>query len=293
MTAKPNFFIVGAAKAATTSLWIYLKQHPEIYMPEESKYKEPALYCPNYGMTGVEEYMRLFSGVTDEEAVGEASTAYLAAPESAAMIRNACPEARIIIVLRNPVDRAYSLYRWMVNHGYEWLYPFERALEEEKKRMDNPMFFSSNPENYYNYLYFHSGLYSQQVLRYLQEFPEHQVKILLFEDVKNNPRNVVRGLYRFLGVDDSFMPKIAVHNKADFRPVNIRLHFALKRLRIRYRHTRVDRILGAFFFANLRMFGLKWPQLNPEIKRMLINAYRSDIEATSKIIGRDLSAWVG
>ena len=109
----PNFFIVGAAKSGTTSLAEYLKQHPEIFM---SEFKEPHYFLPEGAMASNyygtwDNYMSLFKDVRNEKAIGEASTGYLYYPESARMIINRIPDAKIIISLRNPVEMAFSLYQ--------------------------------------------------------------------------------------------------------------------------------------------------------------------------------------
>ena len=164
----PNFFIAGAAKSGTTSLWRYLLQHPDIFMPSDIMYKEPAYFSDIKGMKDLNEYLSLFKNVTTEKMIGEASAAYLTSPESPERIREVVPDAKFIIMLRNPIDRAYSLYNWMACNGYEPIEIFEQALEiEETNRYENESFKNSNPEYYYNYLYFHSGLYSDQIKRFL------------------------------------------------------------------------------------------------------------------------------
>ena len=154
MARSPNFFIVGAARSGTTSMWEYLKQHPDIFMPEGFAYKEPSYFCNLYGYNDFNLYLELFAGVKEEKAVGEASTPYLTSPESAAWIREVYPAAKIIILLRNPVDRAYSMYNWMIKEGYEGVYPFEEALDVEKVRIKDEHFKYINPQYYHNYLYF-------------------------------------------------------------------------------------------------------------------------------------------
>src|SRR2546423_2056748 len=129
----PNFFICGAAHAATTSLWHYLRQHPDIYMPPTIEQKEPAYFCDIYGTNDSDFYLSLFADADGRKRVGEASTAYLTWPASAAKIRATVPEAKIIISLRNPVERAWSLYKWMRAHDYEKIPTFAEALEAEDK----------------------------------------------------------------------------------------------------------------------------------------------------------------
>lgn len=288
---KPNFFIAGAAKSGTTSLWMYLKQHPEIFMPEKIYNKEPSYYCHEYGMDSYDDYCALFESVNDEKMIGEASTPYLTSPESAAWIVQEVPDARIIVVLRNPVDRAYSLYRWMVNHGYEWIFPFEKALEMEETRMDDTVFVAGNPQYFYNYMYFHSGLYSQQLERYYSAFPAKQIKVLSLDDLKRRPVEAVQDIYAFLGVDATFKPEIKIHNKAELRPIHTGLHFALNDLGRRHRHTRIDTASRYLFDKNMTLIKLRWPKIRQETRRSLLAKYHSDIKKTESLTQLDMSSW--
>jgi len=290
---KPDFFIAGAAKSGTTSLWVYLKQHPEIFMPAKLVSKEPSYYCHGYGATDYQDYCSLFQDAGPGQMAGEASTAYLAAPESPGWIREDVPDAKIIIVLRNPVDRAYSLYRWMVNHGYESTHPFEKALSMESKRMNDASFEASNPQYFYNYLYFHSGLYSQQIERYQSAFPDAQLKIILLDDLKNKPEQVVKDVFSFLGVDDTFKPEIKVHNKAELKPALIGMHMALKAISDRHKYTRIDRVVSHLFSMNMKLLKLRWPRLAQETRQELLEKYKADISKTEGLIRQDLSAWLG
>lgn len=162
---KPNFFIVGAAKAGTTSLWQYLRQHPDIFMPADIGWKEPSYYCDTYGVKDYDFYLALFKEAGSRKRIGKASTPYLSSLESAGRIHEACADAKIIIMLRNPVDRAFSLYKWMHRYGYENLTPFEAALDAEvQSRKDNETFIKEHSRKggstyYRDFLYFHSGLY--------------------------------------------------------------------------------------------------------------------------------------
>ena len=111
---KPNFFLVGAPRCGTTSMYAYLRSHPQIFMPETAK--EPHYFAPEeslwYGkrIDDLETYLALFTGARDAVRIGEASTHYLASPSAANSIYAFNPQARILIMLRSPVDLLYSLY---------------------------------------------------------------------------------------------------------------------------------------------------------------------------------------
>lgn len=292
---QPNFFIVGAAKAGTTSLWMYLKQHPEIYMPPTIETKEPSFFCHLYGYKDFDSYLSLFSNAKGKKAIGEASTPYLSSPESAAWIQQVFPEAKIIIVLRNPVERAYSLYTWMIREGYEWIYPFKKALIYEEIRLKNEHFKYCNSQYYYNYLYFHSGLYSIQVKRYTEFFQKNQVHIILFEDLKSDPLNTIQSVYDFLNVDISFMPKIEIHNKGQ-TPLLVPLQYFLKQKS--YNYLKKIKIPGAKQIQTKAMDVNKYlgqflsMSLSSKIKNELKELYRKDIYKTAILINRKLDQWI-
>ena len=208
----PNFFIVGAARCGTTSLWEYLRQHPDIYMPPVIEQKEPSFFCDLYGVEWWDFYLTLFEAGKGKKRIGEASTPYMSSPESASQIKAVVPDAKIIITLRNPVVRAYSLYKWMHHNGYEKLPSFREALDAEPKRKNDEAFKTNNGQYYYNFLYFESGLYHDQVKRYLDLFPRNQIHISIFEEFIKEPLQGVQHLFRFLEVDAGFAPRIEVCN---------------------------------------------------------------------------------
>src|SRR5918994_33933 len=187
----PNFFIVGAQKAGTTSLYHYLNQHPDVFM---SPRKEPFFFdrelnahgevvkqefggpgdqqAPKY--VNIREYEALFAGAKGEKAIGEASPLYIYAPGTAERIKRYVPEAKLIALLRNPADRAYSAFLHAVRIGREPLSDFAQALREEDDRI------------WYNWHYqFHyrnRGLYYAQLKRYFEVFGREKVGIWLYED---------------------------------------------------------------------------------------------------------------
>ncbi len=253
----PNFFIAGAARSGTTSMWQYLRQHPDICMPLDMLGKEPAFFCNNnrtFGLSDRHQYLALFAKAGKKRRIGEASTAYLTSPESPGRIRQEIPHARFIILLRNPAERSFSMYKWMHKHGYEKLPTFAEALEAENQvRFGNEDFINNNGQYYHNFLYFHSSLYHPKLLRFFDTFGRKQVHVLIFEEFARNPLASVRSTYEFLGVDPSFTPKIAVHN------------------------------------ASAPEYG----QLDLSLRQSLLKRCADDIAQVSQLLGRDLkSLWV-
>lgn len=181
----PNFLIVGAAKSGTTSLYNYCTQHPEIFM---SPVKEPYFFSfinikPNFKgpydqktnekeiICDIKEYERLFENVNNERAIGECSNSYLYFRNTAKIIKRYIPHCKIIIILRNPVERAYSHYLQHVMLGHEDQ-TFEVALEKEEERKKN---------NWrWHYHYVGQGLYYCQVKRYLNQFGKDKIAIYIY-----------------------------------------------------------------------------------------------------------------
>lgn len=193
----PNLFLVGAAKAGTTSLYEELAQHPAIYT---SPMKEPHFFSriepasrweaffPH--VTDEDEYLALFDGAANEEVLGEASTSYLWDRRAAERIKRVVPEARILIMLRDPVDRAYSQYWNDVREGLERRSFLEALIEEQR----------SGPGGWgVSSLYIDCGRYADQVARYLDQFGA-RVHVLFFEDFVRDEESTIAEIHSFLGV---------------------------------------------------------------------------------------------
>jgi Sulfotransferase domain len=293
---EPNFFLVGASRAGTTSLWRYLVEHPDVFMPRRSgAEKEPCFFCeltPRWATAfrDRDRYLALFAEAGDRQAVGEASTPYLVAPEVPARIRAAYPNARIIIVLRNPADRAFSLYCFLCAIGGEWVPSFERALAIEPARMADETFRRANPLWYALFEYFHSGLYAAQVARYLDTFPREQVHVVLFDDLRADPLKTARQVYRFLGVDPAFEPRAARYNASRF-PLSVRLQYLVAHDMDRSAPERMGAVRKWLFRTNVRLGHLRQRPFHPRTRARLLEAYRDDIARTGALINQSLESW--
>ncbi|MEM9669037.1 MAG: sulfotransferase [Pseudomonadota bacterium] len=205
----PNFFLIGAGKAGTTALAHQLSSHPDIFI---CKPKEPRFLCfpngrPNftgplderiYVPTSRDEYEDLFADPAGATAIGEASTWYLTYPGVAARIHSQFSEAKIVVVLRNPVERAFSHWMHLIREQVEPIESFIDACEAEQKRKAS----GYSP----HWWYVSQSLYADGLKEYLAMFPADQVLILLYENFSANPNKTVSEIYRFLGVDDSHEP---------------------------------------------------------------------------------------
>lgn len=286
----PDFLVVGAAKAGSTSLYHWLKQHPDVFMPE---WKEPCYFVNNYGVREWDEYISLFQPGRDKKAIGEASATYLANPISPQWIFDKLGDVKIIIVLRNPTDRSFSLYRHGLQYGYETIPTFEGALTEEEARLGSETFKDRNPHYYLDYAYFNTGLYYEQVKRYLDIFS--CVKIYLFEDLVGSSEQTYKDLCMFLDIDNSFLPDFKHHN-ASIVPRFIKAQYMFRQ------HYKAHRFQPGIFAQIVSRFSLSMMNLNlklgvdlklpSERKDKLKAAYREDIIKLSALLNRDLSMWM-
>lgn len=292
-TIKPNFLIVGAAKAGTTSLYAYLKQHPAIFMP---RWKELSLligdpYGPLHQVKKEKYYYQVFIPAKNEKAIGEASTSYLFDPDAPRLIKEKLGMVRIVIVLRDPVSMAYSLYNHQLRKEGETITSFERALSAERLRYNDPGFRKRCYGWHANYYYFLRGLYYHQVKRYLTTFGQENVLIHLFDDLVRDPVAVSQRTYHFLGVDKDVVPEIKIHNPGG-RILSIPRFWEDAGLR---------RKTASFIFSVnplkkmpllLKKMGMPPPApLNPRTGKMLREKFINDISGLEKLIQRDLSAW--
>lgn len=199
---KPNFFLLGAGRSGSTYLFNLLKQHPDIFL---SSPKEPSFFCESFQVIkNPVDYFELFESAGDAKIRGEASHVYLSNPKTPRLINLLFPNARFLIILRNPADRAHSLYQWMRRFGHEPLETFEQALDAEGERYQSDAFKQNAPHYFYNSMYFRSGLYGQQIKRYYDIFPEEQFLILKFDEFISRPRHHLKAIFKFLEVDKTF-----------------------------------------------------------------------------------------
>jgi hypothetical protein len=316
----PNFFIIGAAKSGTTSLHEYLTQHPEIYMsfPKELNFfafvdSIPTFSGPpcdsgnpvlrdrlrrekyNLSITTWPEYTKVFSRVRSEKAIGESSVSYLYFPHASERIRQSVPDARLIAILRNPVDRAYSKYRQLRRDGAEPLISFEQALIAEASRMQqnwSPAWF-----------YIDRGLYYRQLKRYYDLFDGGQIHIILYEDFANNPKETLERMFAFLGVDTGFCPNIShKYNVSTEKSVPRSMYLYDLITRPNWFSTLVRDLLSAKSLNRIKPVArrvIAGDERNREValmtdetRQMLRRIFYADIRQLQNLIGRDLSSWL-
>jgi len=292
---KPDFFIVGAPRCATSSMNNYLRQHPEIFVAD----KEPHFFAKDhhapYVIKDVKQYLELFSGVRNEKHIGEASVHYLYSKVAAFEIKRFCPKAKIIIMLRNPVDMLYSLHSHHLYGGGENISDFEEALDadEERKHRGHECGSRCFSGTYYSYKDMVS--FTPYVKKYLNVFGYENVLTLIYDELRKNTRETYKGVLAFLGVNNDFLPDFSVRGKnRNIR--NPRLQRYLMNLDSR---SVVDRyrwsqpIIG-IFVGLLRMINTdknKRKPMSHELRRRLQMEFASEVESLGKLLGIDLRYW--
>ncbi|WP_411954015.1 sulfotransferase family protein [Alkalibacillus sp. S2W] len=284
---KPDFFIVGAAKSGTTSLYEYLKQHPEIYFPER---KEPHFFGNmkpgGEHVNNESDYLKLFEDAPENTVIGEASTSYLYSSDAAYNIQKFNRDAKIIIMLRNPVDRAYSMYRHQVRNGAENL-SFEEGLKAENERILNDW--------KYGFHYFAGGEYSWQIENYYKIFGQNNVKVFLFDDFKEFPNAILLDILNFLNVNGNVsISTEKVHNISN-KPKNLKLNLLLnqrhplkeilKKIIPKTHRKRIKKYLTS------KNMSKNYDRMNEETRNYLVSEYRNEINNLERVLNRDLSMW--
>jgi hypothetical protein len=281
----PDFFIVGAAKAGTTSLFDSLAQHPQVFTP---RVKEPhhfstlappperRAFFPS--VRDEDEYLALFAAARAEQVVGEASTSYLWDPEAAARIRSVAPGARIVVMLRDPVERAWSHYLNDVREGFETR-SFDEAIEED----------AADPDGRWGdaNLYVQLGFYTHQLRRYLETFPD--TLVLFFEEfVRDVPGHLDRTC-DFLGVTRFDDAAAAVRRSNEYaRPRNRLARATLGSGGVRQlaRSVAPQRV-RTLVRRQLQTTGAK-PPVPADARARLESLYAGEAEALRDLLGRDV-----
>ncbi len=295
----PNFLIVGAAKSGTSSLHNYLNQHPDVFMPSYNttgdKVKEPRFLIKDlvehklhYGVWSWEEYQSLFDSVEEEKAIGESTVLYLYYHNHA--IKNIKKylgdNVKIIIMLRNPIDRAYSAFNH-VSRGFKEQYTFEEALEIEEDRLD------LDPHLTPMVMYKDMGMYSKMVKAFKNSFKN--VHIILYEDFRDNTKKEMIKTFDFLGLNiDENIDFVTRHNVGGKRWKNKNMKY------IFMKSNWFKSLLKIFIPKKIRdslrkkMINVSTKdvlEMNVNTREKLKSYFKEDVLNLSKIINRDVTHW--
>ena len=240
-----------------------------------------------YSVTDIACYRSLFQEVSQEKAIGEASVPYLYFPQAAVQIKKYLPDVRMIVILRNPIERLYSHYL-MVREKY-LLEPLAlaQAIAQEKERIRNHWG--------WDWHYVSMGLYYNQLKLYLDLFSREQIKVFLYEDFCLEPVGVVQQICQHINVDDTFVPNISKRNKVSYASRSHQLNRILNSPnRIR---SSLLRLLPKKASQRVLFYGNRWnsipvPPMDNELQERLKAIFREDIIKLQDLVSRDLSAWL-
>jgi hypothetical protein len=232
-------------------------------------------------------YQSLFRGVTTEKAVGEGTTWYLYSEDAPQRIRHYIPDAKLIAVLRNPADRAYSAYTMMLRDARERLVDFAAALDAEQERIRREW------EPIWHYV--RMGFYSEQLERYYARFDRDRFRVVMYDEFASNPQRVLKELFQFLNVDDCFAPDTSKRINVSLVPRNHRLHHIVAG------QYQLKTVVKKFVPQNTRQ-AVKRPlvdrnmmqpaPMSDNVRGRLVEVFRDDILKTQDLVGRDLSHWL-
>jgi hypothetical protein len=295
----PTFIVAGPPRCATTSTYYYLRQHPQVFMSPIKETNFFAYLASQRGLSlaqstmnrpvrSLEAYQQQFEGAGGALAVGEASPIYFWIAGAAELIRAYLPEIRLVFILRNPIDRAYSAFLKSVQDGEEQR-SFEEAVNQELLHPDE------EPDRARGF-YVRIGFYSRFLARFTSVFGPDQLCISFQDDLESAPATFLRNLLLFIGVD----PERHVDTSARYNTSQVvRADTLLRAGRWKAVSQRLGRFIPAPIYRQLyRGYSasldrlIEVPPVRAETRRRLCGAYASDIRELQALSGRDLSHWL-
>lgn len=272
----PNFLIIGAQRSGTTSLFQVLRRHPQIFIPDVKEVN--FFFHDNHYRRGVEYYQSYFAEAPDDAAkVGEASPGYICKPGTAQRIHELLPQVKLIAVLRNPVDRAYSQYWDNRRFLYEHL-SFEQTMEVAL----------TTQYRHGERGYFSRGAYINHIENYLEFFRQDQLLVLLFDELKQDPAATFRRCFEFLGVDPGFRcPEMTQASNSSMVWDNPVHSFFLRR-------NKYQKWVPKHWIKQVCRGPLvkrKYPPMSRKARERLVEFYRPLNRELGRFLGRDMEFW--
>jgi hypothetical protein len=297
----PTFLIIGAQKSGTTSLYHYLSQHPQVFM---SPVKEPGYFAfagqpvdyrgPNgkpaalnaYTVTEWDKYLRLFAGSDNAVARGEASTLYMAMPGTAERIRSQLPNVRLIAILRNPVERAFSSFLHCRRSGREPYPDFNVALAHEQERIEQRWGFLWRYESL--------GHYYEQLVPYFDLFPREQILMLRYDDLIARPQELMSNILTHIGADAAFRIDSSEKHNVSGEPKNVRLQAMVESPSVLKTIAKplVPDALKTQIKRLVQRHNLTRPAMPASARERLQHVYCDEIIRLQELTGLDLSTWL-
>lgn len=298
----PDFLIIGAPKSGTTSLYHYLQQHPQVWMPPV---KEPHWFLfdgpepPSFGgpndvvrrremIQSWNDYQRLFGAAPPGRVYGEASVRYLYSAQACAAIKRRLPDVRLIAILRHPVDRAYSAYQRDRIAGVERCVTFAEAMADCSRR---------EREGWLRGIHRSLGYYGRHLSGWYRAFPPGQIRVYLYEELKQDQDGLIHDLFDFIGAAPDFRPDVSQRYNVTGVIRNPAWRFLWTGTRTLRSHlmpliptTLRGRLFG--LASRLPVARVAAEPLDADLRAEFTDIYREDILALQDLIGRDLSHWL-
>ena len=293
-----DFFIVGAPKCGTTSMYAYLKSHPEVFFPER---KEPHFFGSDLEFhdqpkLAFDEYQQLFAAALPHQKLGDASVFYLLSEKAAEEIKAHNPRAIIVVMLRHPVDVMYSFHSQRQFNGTEDIDDFSAALDAESDRRHGkrmPKRIGLRQGLFYRELV----NFADQLDRYFDTFGRESVHVILHEEIVRDLPGCYRRLCRFLEIDPTHQPvfdavntnkvirfpwlRDVMRTRPAFLTALVKALLPSARLRKKFRGA--AKKINALTQAR--------PPLAPELRARLVDELSPSVIRLEALLGRDLSAW--
>jgi hypothetical protein len=288
---KPTFFVIGAPKCGTTSMTMWLREHPNVFIPLE---KEPHFFNDDdrRGYTELYRYEALFSDARPEQrAIGEGSVWYLSSSTAVINILQYQPNARFIVMIRNPIQMAPSLHAQMVVTGHENVRDFGTAwlLQDERRQGHNLPTLSWSKRRL---LYGDICSLGAQLRRLLQIVPREQVLVVLLDDIREDARREYLKVLRFLGVPDDDRRQFPVYNEARVNRLPRLARCAFVAGAIKSRLGGLKSGLGLLErFEKYNQISERRIAISEEFRAVLERYFSGDIQLLERLVGRDLSYW--
>jgi len=292
---EPDYIGIGAMKAATGWIFKCIESHPEVGDSEWSK--ELHFFTKPYNYEkGIEYYYSIFSQHPKGKIKGEFTPAYMASPQVASLIKKHLPNIKLIACLRNPAERAYSHYRYNIQERGR--YRIYKSIEETVRKDD---------------VIIERGFYYKQLKPYFDLFPKENILIVFFEDIKNNPKDTVHRIYKFLGLKNTdFIPPLINRKRSITGAYVIKHKFPILNFLIFWFNSKIKKDGSLRKFINKfkiekmyfksqtisrkeitakNMKSLSIPPLKQSTRDYLLNIYKDDIQNLEKLLNKDLSFW--
>ena len=273
----PDFIVISPAKSATNTVFNCLQEHPSICMAKNVK---GTRFFDRFYHKGIEWYAKFFKDCPDHSLKGEVVETYFYTPNVPERIYRHIPSVKFFICLRNPIERAFSLYLEFKKFGFV-SGTFEQALDKHRK------------------VFIEDNFYYDHMVRYFQYFPQKNIFVTLFDDFKKDRSAFIQNLYAFLEIDDSFVPE-SMHVKMNparrprFRIIN-RMAFHMGWFFRKLNCLSLIAVAKKSNFAKNILFrqeyGDDYPEITPDVRKRLQDVFQNQIENLANLIERDLSVW--